>query len=101
MVSSAASSVDSSVTGFGLAMAFYAVSLFSSIALAFYLPLADMCNPGTPLLIGVLLLGVGLLWGAAMLLLFLLGHRSGFVKGSLLAHLLVLGFVGLAFLLII
>ncbi|RYU76117.1 hypothetical protein [Hymenobacter persicinus] len=65
------------------------------------MPLADMCNPGAPLLIGALLLGLGLLWGAAMLVLFLLGNRGSFVKGSLTAHLMVLSLVAIGWLMII
>ncbi|WP_426492338.1 hypothetical protein [Hymenobacter sp. 102] len=39
--------------GFVATAAYYALGLGTSYGLAQRMPLADMCNPGTPLLVGV------------------------------------------------
>ena len=85
--------------GFVATAAYYALGLGTSYVLAQRMPLADMCNPGTPLLVGVGVLAVGLM--AALLTLgVLFSHRYRFqAMGSLLAHVLCIsifaGFVAL------
>ena len=76
--------------GFFGILLFYALGLSSTVALAQFMPVADMCNPGVPFLTGMMTLLLGALGASATLIAFLLGFRTEFMKGLLAAHSVIL-----------
>ena len=76
--------------GFLAVALFYLIGLGSTVVLAQFMPVADMCNPGPRFMTGMLSILIGALPAAITPVIFLMGKRSGFIKGSLLAHLAIL-----------
>ncbi len=77
--------------GFLTVALFYLLGLGGTVALAQFMPVATICNPGLAFITGLFSLIIGASLAVVTLLMFLMGRRGDFIKSSLLAHLLVFG----------
>jgi len=84
--------------GFIATLGYYALGIAICVGLAQFMPVADICNPGVPMLGGILLLITGIVLALVSLFIVLVHRQNQFARGSLIAHVVVLG--GLGFLII-
>ncbi|MDO7852255.1 hypothetical protein [Hymenobacter convexus] len=84
------SSLNAWKLGFCSALLFYAFGLGGTLGLAHFMPVADMCNPGLSFYTGLLTLVLGAAGLVVALLAFLVGYRTSFLKGFIVASALVL-----------
>ncbi|GAB3824769.1 hypothetical protein [Hymenobacter jeollabukensis] len=83
----------SAAAGFALTVGFYLLCIIACVLMAQFMPVGSACTLGTPVLPLLFGYGFGIFWGLFLVGKCILERASAFDKGSLSAHVLVLGIV--------